>query len=265
MPVCDFHTHAFPDALADRAMGFLNGQSEMKSVLDGRISSLLHSMDRAGIDVSVVASIATKPSQFAPIMAWSRVIASDRIVPFPSLHPLAPEAVEQVRQVAEAGFRGIKLHPYYQEFDLDDPGLGPVFGELERLGLAVLCHTGFDPAYAKFRCCDPERILRVTAAFPRLRFVASHFGGHEDWDEVERVFLGKPVRTDISYSVQFMPPEKAKRLIESHPADCLLFGTDSPWADQAETLAFVRSLSLDIERERAILYDNAKSLLGLAG
>ena len=92
----------------------------MKAKLDGRISSLLKSMDEAGIERSVICSIATKPEQFEPILKWSKEIASERIVPFASVHPADPLAAQQVRAVARAGLRGIKLHPYYQRFDLDE-------------------------------------------------------------------------------------------------------------------------------------------------
>ena len=58
--VIDFHTHAFPDALADRAMGQLQARAGIRACLDGRVGSLLASMDRAGIDRSVVCCIATR-------------------------------------------------------------------------------------------------------------------------------------------------------------------------------------------------------------
>ena len=94
--IIDFHTHAFPEELAERAMKALLEEGKKKSDvtahLDGRVSSLLSSMDRNNIEKSIVCSIATKPSQFEPILAWSQKIRSDRLVPFPSLHPDDPEA-----------------------------------------------------------------------------------------------------------------------------------------------------------------------------
>ncbi len=90
----DVHTHAFPDRLAARAIAALEaGAPSCRAFLDGRLASLVASMDRAGIETSVVASIATKPEQFPAILAWSREIASPRIVPFASVHPDDPQAV----------------------------------------------------------------------------------------------------------------------------------------------------------------------------
>ena len=79
MPVIDVHAHAFPDQLARRAVSHIEGLAGVRAVLDGTVSSLLRSMDAAGIERSIVLSIATKPSQFDSILAWSRTVESQRI------------------------------------------------------------------------------------------------------------------------------------------------------------------------------------------
>jgi predicted TIM-barrel fold metal-dependent hydrolase len=58
-----------------------------------------------------------------------------------------------------------------------------------------------------------------------------------------------------------MPREDARRLILRFPAERVLFGTDSPWADQRKSLALLKGLSLGAEREEAILSGNARTLL----
>ena len=111
--VVDAHTHAFPDALAARAIPRLERQANISAALDGTVGALLRSMDRAGIAAAVVCSIATDPGQFGPIMAWSRTIAGPRLFPFPSVHPGSSRAVEEVRQVAAAGFGVVKIKRVY--------------------------------------------------------------------------------------------------------------------------------------------------------
>jgi len=263
MRIIDFHTHAFPDALAERAMPRLEEEGNIKAPLDGRISSLLNSMDEAGIEISVVCSIATKPSQFPSILKWSKEIASDRLIPFPSVHPADPDAVERVRIIHEEGFKGIKLHPYYQAFDLDAEEVFPVYEKVQECGLLLLCHTGFDMAYPRDRKADPVRIAKVLGAFPRLVLVTSHLGGWEDWDEVRKYLLGRPVYMDLSYSIEYMGGG-ARDFILSHPQEYVIFGTDSPWADQKKTVASVQSLDLGAERERKIFSENAARLLGIS-
>jgi len=260
--IIDFHAHAFPDALAARAISQLEHGGGVKAFLDGRVSSLLDSMDGAGIRTSVVCSIATKPEQFDPILKWSQAIASPRIVPLPSIHPKDSDPVGQAHRVAKAGLRGIKLHPYYQDFNVDDEALFPLYRALDKLGLFVVCHTGFDFAFPRDRRADPLRILRVLDRVPSLRFITTHMGAWDDWDEVEKHLLGKPITMDISLSIELLGQERARAMLSAHPADRILFGTDSPWSSQSESLRMVRSLELDKEREQRLLSKNAEALLG---
>ena len=262
--IIDFHTHAFPDALAERAMRTLLAEIHEETVRayhDGRVSSLLASMDRAGIERSVLCSIATKPDQFDKILAWSRSIASPRIIPFPSVHPRDPDALERISRLAAEGFRGIKLHPYYQDFVIDEEILMPLYERLLEKELIVVCHTGFDIAFPRVRRCDPEKIAKIHTRFPELKFVTTHLGSWSDWDEVEKHLIGRPVYMEISYTLGQIPDARVRDLILRHPKDRVLFGTDSPWQDQKETLDRLQSLNLGESRERAILGETAQRLL----
>ena len=57
--------------------------------------------------------------------------------------------------------------------------------------------------------------------------------------------------------------DDAVRIIRCFGTDRVLFGTDSPWSSQADTLQAVRALPLTEEEKAAILYGNAAGLLGL--
>mgnify|MGYP001317792410 CR=1 FL=1 len=263
MRVIDIHAHAFPDELAGRAMAHLEKQGDIKGLTDGTVAGLLRSMDEAGVEISVVCSIATKPSQFQPILNWSRQIASDRIIPFPSVYPLDPDAAERVRTIRDEGFRGLKLHPYYQQFDMADERVWPVYGAAQETGLVVLMHTGFDLAYPRDRVADPARTAKVLAAFPDLKMVTTHLGAWEDWEESERWLLGRPVYMDPSYCANCMTAGLFRRFMTEHPADYLVYGSDSPWEGQKQTIAALRALGLGEDRERRLFWGNAARLLGL--
>lgn len=261
MAIVDFHTHAFPDELAERAMKMLEEEGGIKAGLDGRVSSLLRSMDNNGIEKSVVCSIATKPSQFDTIMKWSRKIATDRIIPLPSFHPDDPLAAERASQIKGEGFKGIKFHPYYQDFNVDDERLFPVYESICRENLIVVVHTGFDFAFEKIRRADPARIVRVLDRFPDIKLVTTHLGAWDDWEEVEKHIAGKRIYMEISFSLEYLSKEVARKIIMDHPEDHVLFGTDSPWTDQGNTLALLRGLDLGQEREELVLRENAVRLL----
>lgn len=266
--IIDFHTHAFPDEIAERAMKTLLEEGKKKydvhAHLDGRLSSLLSSMDRNGIEKSIVCSIATKPSQFEPIIKWSKVIMSDRIVPFPSLHPDDRDFAARISEIRDEGFRGIKFHPYYQDFSIDEERLFPLYEKISEEGLLVVMHTGFDLAFERKRICDPEKIVRVLEHFPDLKMVTTHLGAWEDWDEVEKHIVGRRIFMEISYALDILEREKARRIILNHPREYVLFGTDSPWTDQSRTLALLKSLELGSEREDLVLRGNAATLLASA-
>ena len=261
--IIDIHTHAFPDALAARAVPHLEEEGNVTAHLDGTVTSLVASMDATGIDVSVVASIATKPAQFDSIIQWSKAIAGERIFPFPSVHPADPLALDHIGEIKAAGFRGIKMHPYYQGFSVDAPGVFPLYERIVDEGLVLLMHTGFDIAFERKRIADPVRVERVLQVFPDLKIIASHLGAWEDWDEVEARLLGKPIYLDTSYSIPFIGRERARSFGLRHPSEYVLFGSDSPWGDQKDAMAMVRDLDLGAERTERFLGCNAASLLGL--
>jgi len=262
--VIDVHTHAFPDHLAERAMTQLQSETDrIQAVLDGTIGDLLRSMDRAGIDASVVASIATRPEQAEPILRWSDSIRSERVLPFPSVHPDGRKSVEQMRRIAAEGFLGFKLHPYYQEFTVDEPRMDPIYAVAEECGLILLLHAGFDIAFPRNRVADPQRLIRVAERFPKLKIIAAHLGAWMDWDEVQRHLVGRPIYFDISCCFDFMDRAQAKTLLQSHPTDWLLFGSDSPWVDQQKTIEDLRSFALGPDVEARVLGGNARRLLKL--
>ena len=261
MNITDFHAHAFPDGLAERAISQIEGMAGIKAVLDGKVSSLLQSMDAAGIERSVVCSIATKVTQFGPILKWSKAIASDRIVPFPSVHPRDPQAADNIRCVCDEGFKGIKLHPYYQDFDLDDESLFPIYEAVQECGLVLACHTGFDIAFPRIRKAEPQRLARVIAAFPKLKVCATHLFAWQDWDAVAEHLIGKPIYTETSFASGCLPDERLRELMLRHPKEYLLFGTDSPWQSQADCIKALRILALGEGRERCLFSENAARLL----
>ncbi|MFZ5775687.1 MAG: amidohydrolase family protein [Thermodesulfobacteriota bacterium] len=261
--IIDFHAHAFPDQVAPQAIPTLEKIGQVTATHDGTIAGLLNTMDSAGILASIICCIATRPSQFDAILAWSQAIRSERIIPFPSFHPEAEDALTQISRIREAGFLGIKMHPYYQGFVLDEERMLPLYERISEEGLILVMHTGFDIGFPRERIANPARIVEVVERFPELKFVATHFGAWELWDEVETLLIGRSVYLDLSYALHLLTPERARKMVLAHPADRILFGTDSPWADQREVLTQLAALGLDQERTERILWRNATELLGL--
>ena len=259
--IIDFHAHAFPDQVAAGAIPYLEEEGNVRALHDGTIDSLVKLMDRDGVDKSVICSIATRPAQFASIMAWSRHIRSERIIPFPSVHPQDPDILEHISQIHHEGFKGIKMHPYYQRFFLDAEKMFPAYERMSELGLVLVMHTGFDIAFPRIRRCDPKQILNVATRFPELKMVTTHLGAWQQWAEVEEMLAGRKIYMDISYTLDQIDPETARRIILRHPEEYIVFGTDSPWAGARETYNRLKALELGREREEMILRKNGLALL----
>jgi predicted TIM-barrel fold metal-dependent hydrolase len=187
-----FHTHIFPDRIAKQAVAALAEESgEYIPRTDGTLKGLLASMDHAGIAVSVVANIATKPSQMLPIFEFCGHIAGERIVPLISVHPY--NSMDEVgilfARAAEAGIKGVKLHPMYQGFAIDDRKMYPLYQLIEHYGFFVVFHTGYDMAFPGNNQADVERVKTIAGQFKDLTIVATHVGGWrsgtgaEDWGD----------------------------------------------------------------------------------
>jgi hypothetical protein len=110
----------------------------------------------------------------------------------------------------------------------------------------------------------PERLAKVRREFPSLRMVVAHLGGEAVFDETERCLLGRDIFMDTSFVMRVMPPRVLERFMKKHPAERILFGSDSPWTDQSEELRFLTGLPyLRVEEKEKIAGRNAAELLGL--
>lgn len=259
--IIDIHTHAFPDHIAAAAIPSLEKEGNIKAYLDGTVSALLASMDRSGIDQSVLCSIATRADHFTAILEWSKAIRSERIIPFPSLHPNDPRLLEHLQIIHDEGFKGIKMHPYYQEYFLDDGRLFELYGKMSELGMILVIHAGYDIAFPRIRRADPQRILDVCRQFPNLKLIATHLGGWDEWEDVRSLLTGEPIYMEISFALDFLDQKRLRDILLSHPPEYLLFGTDSPWTDQATTLKMLGKLGLPEALFKQITSSNAHQLL----
>ena len=120
--IIDFHTHTFPERIAATALEKLAGKAHMSPVLSGTEAGLLRSMRASGIDRSVVLPTATTARSVRHINdAAAAMNRADRgLFSFSAMHPAFEGWEEELYRVRDLGFAGIKIHPFYQEVDLDD-------------------------------------------------------------------------------------------------------------------------------------------------
>lgn len=264
--VIDFHTHIFPDALAERAVKQLaeSGDGSV-SYSDGTARGLWESMQQAGITKSVTLPVSTKPAQTPTINSFCIELRDPGLIQFGTLHPDYPDLDAEIQRLVEAGIRGVKFHPDYQSFYVDEERLFPLYQRMADAGLIALFHAGEDIAFKPPFRAPPERLARVLERVPDLVIVAAHFGGYRMWDDVERHLLGRPLYLDTSFTLPYLPAEDFVRMARIHGVDRILFGTDSPWADQADELKCLLATGLTDTELDAVCHQNADRLLHARG
>ena len=261
----DIHTHAFPDDIAPRAMTSLQGRTPAwQAVGDGTVAGLLAALDRAEIDLACVCAIATKPDMVKGILKWQGSFSSDRLVPFCSIHPLDKNPRKWLRRMASQGVPAIKLHPYYQNFVVDDELLFPIYEAAIEFDLAITLHCGRDIGFADDQTdrASAARLAAVVDRFPKIRLLCTHMGGWGEWDEVEKYLVGKDVFFETSFGLTHMPPEQFQRIVAAHGPEKICFGSDWPWNDPATELARIKNI-VDEETFKQISFRNACQLLGV--
>lgn len=259
--IIDFHAHIYPDKIALKAtenVGHFYG-IPMDNV--GNVNTLLAVGRRAGVTNYVVHSVATTPEQVPSIHSFiaSQCLEHGELTGFGAFHPdLTPSQAQQaLDQIRELGLKGVKLHPDFQKFDIDDRKMYP-FYEMIAGKLPILFHTGDD----RYDFSSPTRLARVLSDFPNLTAVAAHFGGYRRWDEAQAVLPKGKVYIDTCSSIAFIGVKRAQELIRHYGADHVLFGTDFPMWDAKDELAYLEEMDLSQEERDLILSQNAKRLTG---
>lgn len=264
--IIDFHTHAFPDSLAQRAVDSLKRHINREPITDGTLGDLTAKMEKWGIDISVVCNIATNPRQTDNVNAFAVESAKKykNIISLGSVHPLCENIEEKLNRIKTAGLRGIKIHPDYMGFDLDDTQFDLIFELCSSLGLFVVTHAGVDVCSPNHIHATPDMILRVIKRHKNLKLVCAHFGANGMWEEVREKLCGNPlwIDTSLAYSEKH---EKAllRDILVSHDPDRILFASDCPWCPPDENIRFIESFNLSSEMQDKIFEENARTLLGL--
>ena len=268
--IIDFHTHIFPDKIAQKAVGVLeenvynNLGIEKKAHTKATLSSLSDSMREYDIDISVVMPIATSTKQAASINSFaSEVNKCDNFFSFGSVHPMQEDALEVLENIKKAGLLGIKLHPDYQGFFIDSEESLRVLKKCEELGLYVMLHAGEDIGIKPPVHCPPKRLKNALKYVSGENIIAAHMGGYNMWQDVIDFLCGSPIYIDTSYSIGEMSDETAIKIITKHGFDKILFATDSPWQNQGYVAKRVKGLNLGKDVENAIFYENGAKILGL--
>ena len=262
--IIDFHTHCFPDKIAKQTiekLSFVSGGLIPQT--DGTRDSLLCLMDTDKVEKSVVLSIATNEKQQKNVNDFAISLKSDRLIPFGSVYPFSENWEEELEKLKAHGVKGIKLHPDYQQFFVDDERLFPIYKKIEKLGFVLVFHAGEDFGFPPPYKATPER-LRKVATLIDTPVVCAHWGSLIMCDDVLKYLCDLDnCYFDTAFGYGTMPKAKALSILDKKGVDKILFGSDSPWNAPSWDIGMIKTMGLTPDEEAKVFYKNAEKLLRL--
>ena len=262
--IIDFHTHIFPDKIAARSIEALSKVSGIKAATDGTLNGLLTSMDKSGVDLSVIMPVVTKPSQFETVNTFAKSVNEQyagRLLSFGGIHPDSEDYKAELDRIKELGLPGIKLHPDYQGVMIDDVRYMRIIEYANELGLIILVHAGIDIGLPEPVHCPPDKARKVLDAIQPKKLVLAHMGGWKQWDAVYEYLAGENVYLDTAFTFDYIDLDSFLNIWEKHDREKILFATDSPWSDAVKDIAVLKEIVNRPNDIEAVLGGNAKKLL----
>ena len=281
--IIDMHTHIFPEKISAYVIEKLSLTSRTKYFSDGTINGLKKSMDAAQINYSVILPVATTPKQVEKInsstAALNEKFFSDGIISFGCIHPDYTNYREELSRMKNFGLKGIKIHPVYQDINLDDKKYLRIIYRAAELDLIVVTHAGLDIGFPGVVRCSPEMARHVVEEVGDFKFILAHMGGWKNWSDVLKILAGTKIFIDTSFStgkiipradfhwqeddLKLLTPAQFMDFVKIFGAERILFGTDSPWTSAQISIEFIKNLPLTDADKNKILGLNAKKILGL--
>ncbi len=253
--IIDAHAHIFPDKIAERASDEISKFYDLPMKYHGSVSEMLESGLAAGIDAFLVCSAATSPVQVHSINMFVASCASayPMCIPFGTLHPRSDYSETEFEEIRQLHLRGVKLHPDFQNFAIDDPSVFPIYDMIQQSGLPLLLHMGD----ARTDLSHPARLAKVLQEFPKLHVVAAHLGGWGRWAEArEYLSPDERLRFDTSSSLPLLSVEAARKQILHFGVENCFFGVDYPMWDYTEEIDRLLALGFTEEENKRLFASN---------
>ena len=264
--IIDFHTHIFPDKIAQKTIDFLSNKGGVPAFSDGTTNGLLARMEAAGVDIGVTLPVLTNPAQFDSVNRFAADINREfadkerRLISFAGIHPDCDDIDGKMSFIAKSGFLGVKIHPDYQDTYINDEKYVRIMECAVEYDLAVVTHTGVDVAYSEVHC-PPRLALELIRRVPHAKLILAHMGANDMFDEALDMLCGENVYLDTAYVLRFIGEERFKKMLARHGEDKILFASDSPWSDIKGDVDILRLFDISNTAKEKIFCENARALL----
>lgn len=257
----DAHTHVFHPKIADKVLEQLEGHYSITPVGTGITDDLITRLKKAGLDKAIVLTAATDPSQVIPANNWAIQMKQDHeeFIPFGTIHPDFDRMESELDRLEKNGIQGLKFHPDFQGYRMDDPKL---FEVMEMIGdrFACLFHVGDTLPPDENPSC-PRKLAALRRAFPDPVIIAAHMGGYRHWEEALAHLAGTDVFVDTSSVLDFVDDTLLSKLYNGFGKDRILFGSDYPLFDAADDRHKLQTRLKLSEADITSILENANSFL----
>ena len=207
---------------------------------------------------------------------------ADRLIGFGTIDFSRDDLRDQVREAAELGFRGLKLHPNTQKFDVLGEKALEVYAAAEEQNLFLTIHSGVH--HYRIEHYRVTKFDEVAYRFPKIRFSLEHLGGYSFFNEAlavmfnnipfppvpgqrGRVFGGlTSVFTPNWLRFWYLPPERLQEALLQVGAELLIFGLDFPYNTEEHIKFALKRINNEVTNEAhrtLILGGNLRRELGL--
>ncbi len=262
MQIIDFHCHIYPDPIAQKATDSIREFYELEGGhMDGRVSTLLQRGTQAGIDRFVVLPVGMRPDKVRHVNDFIKgeVAKCSRFIGFGTIHAQMENIADEAQYIIDSNLQGIKMHPDFQRFDIDDPRLDALY-ETVQGKIPVMFHMGDQ----RYDFSHPARLRRVMERFPKLQAVAAHFGGYSMYETAyEELKDQENCIFDVSSSLMFMENGVGEKYIRLYGPERMVYGTDYPLWDPVNEVRRFFSLKLTDTEFEQICHKTAENFLML--
>ncbi len=261
--IIDSHAHLLPPGM-ERALN---------PDVDASAEELRRQMKEAGVTKAAIYAMVQKSDPDA-MQSYNDFILniakeSDDFFAVVSVHPLDGEvAIEEVKRAAALGAKALKLHPFYQGFEIDNPNVSAVVKAAGEVGLAVI----FDSIAASDGGAT-GKFVDLAIANPDTKIVLAHMAGYRFSEMILfAVFAKGPFYNgNVYFDLSAVAPlyansPRAEELvwtIRQIGVDQFLHASDFPIFDLKSSREAIESYNFTPDELKKLLYDNAATVFGL--
>ena len=249
---------------------------------EGTLDQLKQLMTSCGIERSIafapfwdqMPSAGTNPNDWLA----SELEKHDEILGFGTIDTARSDASEQAHHIHGLGFRGIKLHPAHQKFNILQENLQDFYAAAEDLGMMLCFHSGVH--WHRIKDYHPLLFDELAFHFPKLQFSMEHIGGHSFFLDSLAVMTNNKRASDSAPSsvyggvtsilnkakneLWYLGPEKIEFLVKLVGSEQLIFGLDFPYNgidETLESLEVINSLNVTPQDKANILGQNLERII----